>query len=136
MKKYIVILIFLITNLASYGAYFSLTEKNTNNILYGKIKTKDFISGNVYIQDIYAKTFCSGFFFGITPDTAKTLKTGAGFAKVKCNNGKLMEVNLQSPTSGDAIDQYNNLYTFKQIKRKEYKKNIKQKAKLNEIDKI
>lgn len=136
MKKNFIILAFLFTNLASYGAYFSLTEKGTDNILFGKIKTKDFISGNVYIQDSCAETICNGFFFGITTDAAKSINARAGFAKIKCNNGRLMEINLQSAMSGEAIDQYHNLYTMKTIKRKEYKRNIKKKVKEKDVEKL
>lgn len=137
MKKYLAILILLSIPVASYGSYFKLTGKSMNDNLYVKVKSKDFISGNIYIQNPDATTICSGFVFGISPDSAKTLKASNGiFSKVTCNNGKLMEINWSSATSGKAIDQYDNTYLINAIKRKEYKKSIKQKAKIKNENKL
>lgn len=137
MKKYLAILILLLIPVSSYGSYFKLTGKSANENLYIKVKSKDFISGNIHIQNPNATVVCSGFVFNVYPDSAKTLRENNGvFSKVTCNNGKLMEIKWDTITSGKAIDQYDNTYSVNAIKRKEYKKNIKQKAKINNENKL
>lgn len=136
MKKLLTVLIFISTCLASYGGCFKLTENKTNVSLYGKAKINDFTSSKIYIQDTSANTVCNGFGFEIIPDTALSSKNLTCFAKVKCSDGRLMEINWNKDLVGSAVDQYNNLYTLRKIKQKEYKKSIKKKGKIKNENRV
>lgn len=131
MKKKLIIslFVFMSVNLVSYADYFSMVDKSNGNSLYGRIKLKDFTSGNVFIQTKDSETHCDGFWF-VKNVSMGISKDQVYFAKVKCGDGRMMELNWKPMASGEAVDQYKNTYTINTIKKKEYKKNVKKHGKV------
>lgn len=132
MKKFLIVLIFILTSLPSSALYFNVTQKNSNEVFYVKLKQKDFISGNVYMQNKNANNICNGFWFSLTPNTMGSSKNTSAFANVTCSQGQIFEMNWKSNLFGEAVDQYKNVYVINKIKRKEYKRNTKKRKIKNE----
>lgn len=129
--KYTRILILLSASfiVCGFTSPFFVSEDDAAEKLYGKTNMKNLVVGKTEILNKENNFSCSGMYVIVQPNAAtkeeKKLQTGMPFARVKCSDGRLIELKWNKEPTVDGVDQYKKTYKFKQVKNKDFKKYIK-----------
>lgn len=145
--KYTRILLLLSASLIVCGYYspFFVSDDSAVDKLYGKTNMKNMVVGRTEVFNKENDFSCKGLYFLVQPNSAskdeKKLQTGMPFARVKCNDGRMIELKWNQDMTVSGVDQYKKEYKFKQAKMREYIKYIKgaynpKKDKKKNVEKI
>lgn len=131
MKKSLFILSLFILGICSTGCNQYITTEitdNDGNIYYGAYNRRDMIHADVKLYQKGTNKICDGIIFLNAPSRSITFKNDRVDAKMilGCNDKTLMNINWQlkkrsfNKGFGEGVDQFNNIYQFKTISKKEF----------------
>lgn len=129
--KYTRIFIILSTSLLVCGftSPFFISEENAVEKLYGKTKMKNLVAGKTEVLNKENNFSCKGLYFIVQPFATtkdeKKLQPGMPFARLRCNDGRMIEMKWNVDKTVSGVDQYKKEYKLKQVKKKEYVKYTK-----------
>lgn len=127
--KYTKFLLLIFTALvtSAYSNFFiSPDGKNNTEFLYGKKKQKDFVEGRIFIKNANSDLKCEGMLFTVQNqmENEKKLTPGVPYSRIKCNDGRILELRWNLDNTFKGVDQYGKNYAFTHTSKKEYKKYI------------
>lgn len=121
---------------SAYTNFFiSPTGKDNVELYYGNNKAVNMIEGRTYLKKLNSDFNCEGMLFTVQNqlENEKKLTPGSPFSRVKCNDGRIIELKWKENNTVEGIDQFDKSYSFIQAKKKEYKNYIKTNT-INEKD--
>lgn len=132
--KYIKSLILLASTffICGYTNYF-VSDDTAVEKLYGRNKMQNFVAAKTTVYNLQNQDFCcKGMYFLTQPSTDSTKKNEPGipFARIKCTDDRIIELKWNKDDTVSGLDQYNKTYKFKQVKKKDFKKYVKNENKL------
>ncbi len=126
--KFIFICLLACTVSGCNNVYIKSENANVNDkVYYGALKGRDSIHSDIVVFQKNSDLYCDGVFY-LRSGTKSALKDNFNNSKMilGCNDGTLMNITWQfikgslKEGTGEGVDQYNNVYKFKTITKKEY----------------
>lgn len=137
------ILLFFVVTVCSGFTRFYISDSNSGaEQFYGKRKMKSAIHGHAFLNDLNTDLKCEGMVITTEFNTSKSslaseggkLNLRAPFARLKCNDERILELQWNLNNTIEAVDQFGKGYALKQVGGREYKRYIRVK-KTNEKSK-
>ncbi len=133
MNKHLKLIITCFILVIATGCNKYITSEVTNDkgeVYYGAYNRRDFTHADVKVFQKGNSKVCDGSVYLNAPSRSITMKNDLVDAKMLlgCSDGTIINLDWQlrkgtfSDGSGEGVDQFNNVYKFKTISKKEYKK--------------
>lgn len=140
MKKIFLLFSIITVSVLASGCnqYFRADMVNGHNdVYYGTYNRRDMTQADVKLFKRNSTMVCDGIMF--LDNSTRVVNLSNKYAPAKmvlgCNDGTVIDANLfmrkkdYNKGYGEGVDQFNNVYKFKDVPKSEFKNNVKQKYK-------